>query len=185
MGHQNPKAKGAGFERKTCQQLSLWVSGMTREDVFWRSAMSGGRATLRSRKGRGPQHVAHAGDITATHKLGHLLLEHFLLECKFYQDLQWARVVHGAEGELDALWFTPCKQAAEIERMPMVVAKQNFQPELVLLSRAGRAWLQHGEREPGALRIRASFPQHGLYVSFFRDLLSGIDFGRLREKWEP
>jgi len=40
------KAKGASFERDICRRLSLWVSAGKQEDVFWRSAMSGGRSTV-------------------------------------------------------------------------------------------------------------------------------------------
>lgn len=180
----NPNAKGAGFERQTCQRLSLWVSNMTREDVYWRSAMSGGRATLRTRRNRGPKLLAQAGDVTATHQLGHLLLEHFLLECKFYKDLKWSQAVHGVGGELPRVWHKPCKEADENARMPMVVVKQNHQPELVLLTRAGRRWLQDGERSANAFPVRATFPPYGMYVSFLRDLLAGIDFSVIRNKWE-
>lgn len=182
MGHQNPKAKGAGFERSVCQRLSLWVSGMAREDVFWRSAMSGGRATVRRRLNRGPQHTAHAGDITATHELGHELLNHFLIECKFYKDLKLELIVFGSLGLLDRIWEVPVKQAMEHSRMPMVVAKQNMKDELVFLTREGRAWLRPGFKSPDALPVQAVFPQHGIHVSFFRDLLANVDFELIRER---
>lgn len=181
MGHQNPKAKGAGFERSVCQRLSLWVSGMAREDVFWRSAMSGGRATVRRNLNRGPQHTAHAGDITATHALGHLLLDHFLIECKFYKDLQLALIVFGSAGTLERIWHTPVKQAKENARLPMVVAKQNMKDELVFLTREGRTWLRPGFKNTDALPVQAVFPKHGIYISFLRDMLANVDFAKIRK----
>ena len=45
------KQKGGEYERTVCKKLSLWVSNGTRDDIFWRSAMSGGRATLQRKKG--------------------------------------------------------------------------------------------------------------------------------------
>ena len=45
-----PKAyKGSEFEREMCKCLSLWWTDSKRDDVFWRSAQSGGRAP----RGRG------------------------------------------------------------------------------------------------------------------------------------
>ena len=60
------KQKGAEFERKICKQLSRWIDS-NREDLFWRSAMSGGRATLKSNKG---EVSGQAGDITSIDKIG-------------------------------------------------------------------------------------------------------------------
>ncbi|MBM3120244.1 MAG: hypothetical protein FJ006_12010, partial [Chloroflexi bacterium] len=57
-------SKGASFERDISRQLSLWWTHGERDDVFWRSSMSGGRATVRAKKG---QKTAYQnGDITAT-----------------------------------------------------------------------------------------------------------------------
>ena len=45
------KAKGSSFERLICKELSLWITGGEHQDVFWRSAMSGGRSTVAMKKG--------------------------------------------------------------------------------------------------------------------------------------
>lgn len=57
-------AKGADYERATCRLLSLWWTEGQRDDVFWRSSMSGGRATVRGKQGK--QTAGHCGDIAAT-----------------------------------------------------------------------------------------------------------------------
>src|SRR5687768_2048686 len=88
-------AKGADFERLICERLSLWVSNRKREDVFWRSAMSGGRANLKSRRKHGMEFSAQSGDITAIHELGHALLAMFVLECKFYRDIGVEQAAYG------------------------------------------------------------------------------------------
>ena len=93
------KAKGSEFERQVCKTLSLWISDGERDDIFWRSAMSGGRATLAIKKGS--ISTAHAGDITPTHSLGFEFLEQFMVECKFYKDLNVESLIFGTStGEI-------------------------------------------------------------------------------------
>ena len=72
--------KGMKFERDVCRQLSLWWSNNHRDDVFWRSAGSGGRATMRSK--RGQRTANSAGDISAIHKSGMALLRRITFELK-------------------------------------------------------------------------------------------------------
>lgn len=56
--------KGSPFERQICDLLSQWWTGDSDNRVFWRSATSGGAATVRSRKGK--QTTGHHGDITSS-----------------------------------------------------------------------------------------------------------------------
>lgn len=72
-------AKGSAFERSICRQLSLWWSNGKRDDIFWRTANSGGRATVRNKSGKSS---VGEGDIGAIHQLGHSLLKHFTFELK-------------------------------------------------------------------------------------------------------
>lgn len=72
--------KGADFERKICRQLSEWWTGGKRDDVFWRSSNSGGRATVRDRKGK--RTAGAYGDIAATDPIGKPLIDIFTIELK-------------------------------------------------------------------------------------------------------
>src|ERR1035437_240331 len=76
------KGKGSSFERVVCSKLSLWMSRGMRSDYFWRASMSGGRATLRFKKGLivRSQH----GDIAAVQPEGDPLTRRFFIECKAY-----------------------------------------------------------------------------------------------------
>ena len=74
------KEKGSAYERAICKRLSLYVSKGKRDDLFWRSAMSGGRATLQAKKGKKAQ--AQAGDITSIAAEGNKLTSTFMIECK-------------------------------------------------------------------------------------------------------
>lgn len=72
-------AKGADFERTICKRLSeWWIPG--RDDIFWRSSNSGGRATIRGRVGKST--FGHYGDIAATDPIGAPLLDIAAMEIK-------------------------------------------------------------------------------------------------------
>lgn len=117
------KQKGAEFERNICKKLSLWVSHGKREDLFWRSAMSGGRATVGRKKGK--DHAKHAGDISATHPDGHALIDRFYVETKFYADLNFSAWMLKNEGPMAGFWATALEQAAAHKLEAMMIVKQN------------------------------------------------------------
>lgn len=71
-------SKGSSFERDVCKQLSLWWGG--RDDIFWRTSMSGGRATVRGKTGRKTH--GQYGDISATHPRGNSLMKLLTIELK-------------------------------------------------------------------------------------------------------
>lgn len=74
------KGKGSDFERRFCEQLSLWWTGGARDDVFWRTGGSGGRATVRQQRGRAT--YGQYGDVGATHPQGHALVDALTVELK-------------------------------------------------------------------------------------------------------
>lgn len=134
MPRSKGKQKGSAFERKVCKALSLWVSGGEREDLFWRSAMSGGRATVGRKAGK--DHAKHAGDITATDPEGHRLTDAWYVECKSYRDLAIMSGMLTGVGKLAKFWRETCEQATHYKRMPMLIAHQNQQPTIVLVPSA-------------------------------------------------
>ena len=132
MGKGTGKSKGSAFERRICQHLSLWATNGKRRDVFWRSAMSGGRATLLQRKGRVASNIS--GDIAAVGKEGHELLDRFSIECKSYKDLGLVAFLLGThKGLLSSFWNHHRGVAISAGKRPMVIAKQNNMPVVVLL----------------------------------------------------
>jgi hypothetical protein len=74
------KSKGGNFERETAVALSLWWSKGERDDIFWRSQNSGGRSTMRGKRGKSTE--GQYGDIAATDPSGKPLLAHWCIECK-------------------------------------------------------------------------------------------------------
>jgi hypothetical protein len=120
------KAKGSSFERKICVELSLWITGGKMKDCFWRSAMSGGRATVHSRS------VRQAGDICAVAPEGHVLTNQFCIECKHVKKLDIASFILNNRGALAKFWKQACKQAQDQLRQPLLIAKENGREPLVL-----------------------------------------------------
>jgi hypothetical protein len=127
-GGGNPK--GAAWERTCSKRLSLWVTKGRRDDVLWRTAMSGGRATFQLRKDIVNQ--AQAGDITAISAEGIALCERCLFECKHYADLNYTALLTKGVGTLAAFWEATRKTAQRLDRVPVLIAKQNRYPAIVL-----------------------------------------------------
>src|SRR3954464_11883516 len=76
----NRAGKGASFERDLCKRLSLWWTDGERDDVFWRTSQSGGRATSRTKKGKKTKNSY--GDICAVDPIGQPLLDLITFEVK-------------------------------------------------------------------------------------------------------
>lgn len=135
------KQKGSAYEREICVALSLWVSAGEREDLFWRSAMSGGRATVAKRKGT--DLAAHAGDISATHEDGHALTNTWYIECKRYADLNYAAFMLKGEGPLAKFWKETCDQAEAHDKLPMLIAREDRGFTTVIIAHAVKALQMH------------------------------------------
>jgi len=139
------KRKGGTFERLICAKLSLWVSGGRNRDLFWRSAMSGGRATVGQRKGHRVSRVA--GDICATAPEGHALTNVLYFELKSYKRLFLERFLLTGTGKLADFWRKTCREARKHHRHPVLIAKENGLPVL-WITRPGvtRSHVSHQDR---------------------------------------
>jgi len=124
------KDKGSSFERTICKQLSLLVTNGERTDVFWRSALSGGRATLQFDQGIINQ--AQAGDISAISKEGMWLIDNYQIECKHYKDLEFASGFLSNTGAVYGFWQSLVKDATRRGKKPLLIAKQNNRPIVML-----------------------------------------------------
>jgi len=144
------KAKGAEFEREICVMLSQWVTKGKREDLFWRSAMSGGRATVAKR--RGSNLASQAGDISAVHRLGHVLTADFYFELKHVKDLGLTSFIVKSQGPLAKFWKTACKEARVYKKEPILIVRQNRLPALVV-AKVGTVNMLHVDRMGKGLAI--------------------------------
>lgn len=129
------KQKGAQFERDVCKDLSLWISKGKRKDLFWRSAMSGGRATLAKKKGEKLKN--QAGDITAIDPKGNILTNIFMVECKFYKSLNIEALIIKNKGKLIQFWDKAVLEANAYKKLPLLICKQNRLPALLCVNKKG------------------------------------------------
>ena len=74
------KAKGGAFERFISKTLSMWWTDGVRDDIFWRSSSSGGRATQRATKNKTT--FGQYGDIQYTDPIGKPLIDLCVIELK-------------------------------------------------------------------------------------------------------
>jgi hypothetical protein len=122
--------KGAKWERYVCKRLSLWLTAGKRDDCFWRTAMSGGRATFQLRKEIVNQ--AQAGDMQAITAEGLALTEHYIFEHKHRHDLNFPAFLTHTGGLLTNYWRSTQQVAARLGKKPVLIAKQDRYPALVL-----------------------------------------------------
>ena len=120
------KRKGGAFERTVCKALSRWVTHGKREDVFWRSAMSGGRATVRGKD------VRQSGDVTCVAPEGHVLTDRFVIECKHVRTLDVFAFMLLQRGQLWKFWVKLIAEAMMRNKYAMLIGKQNNKPIIVL-----------------------------------------------------
>lgn len=126
----NGKQKGSAFEREICTKLSLWITNGEKIDCLWRSAMSGGRATVQKGK------VRQAGDITAVALEGHALTDKLYIECKSYKELGLDCLIKG-KGTLLDIWKTTKNEALKYNKIPSLIFKQNNWPTVFCTSCEG------------------------------------------------
>jgi hypothetical protein len=130
------KEKGARNERRLSRELSLLISNGERDDLLWRSAMSGGRATVGKRSGK--QRHAQAGDLSSIDRKSHWLVRDWYIEAKHYHELQILRGMLFNSGRLYRFWRHTVKEAAHYGKKPMLLAKQDRQPELLIINKGER-----------------------------------------------
>jgi len=119
------KGKGGSFERWVCRELSGWISCEERDDIFWRSAMSGGRATIGLSKG--VIRKSQTGDISAVDELGQKFISSFVVECKFYKSMNFQSLLFGkpVNDSIIGFWRQVVRDSESVAKEPLLVAKQN------------------------------------------------------------
>lgn len=121
--------RGSDLERYTARTLSLWLSEGKEDGWFWRSAMSGGRATL-----FGQVAATQAGDLSGLSAEAHRFLDKFVVECKRRRTLNLDRAVVGKSSQLEKLFGEAQHEAEKYGRQTWFVAKQDRLPTMLCLS---------------------------------------------------
>ncbi len=120
---RNPSAKGSSFERELCRQFSLWWSAGSADDIFWRTAGSGARATTRHKSSAITKY--QYGDMTFVRPEGQLLLDVWCFEFKRYHAVNVLSCLDPAAPDkaLLAFWGKACTEAKNSCRAPFLVTR--------------------------------------------------------------
>ncbi len=124
----NGKSKGSEFERVISKKLSLWWTDNERSDVFWRTSNSGGRHTIRKRKGE--ETYNQSGDICSIDPIGQPFSDKIYLECKSYKSINIWSLFTG-KGLLVDWWNRANEIAKEEGKKVFLITKENSRPVLL------------------------------------------------------
>lgn len=120
--------------------------------------MSGGRATLAHAKG--VKLSTQGGDVSAIDPLGTVLTDRFCIEIKFYKKLDIAAFLLD-RGRLARFWKRAEIDARKYGKEPLLIARQNLFPTLVLA--------RPMQMPSGVVRWRSD--RVGVVIALFDDLL--------------
>jgi hypothetical protein len=200
--------KGSQFERDMCRLFSRWVSGGDRDDLFWRTSQSGGRATACSRRGAALKTKGFYGDMAlvggSDHEAGKLFADTVSVEFKrgynrvSIQDLLdlpkraatrtfeyfLEQATHDAT-ESGRLWLLVWKRDS---RDPIVVMPHTFLPALG--ARTGGVFAQSGLLFPAShIRLPTGSGCVGMALAleaFFEAVtVKGVSYDTWRTKETP
>ena len=149
-------AKGSDYERDVCRRLSRWVTNGEKDDVYWRSAMSGGMATRRK-----DTDSFISGDICAVREEGFALLRIFVIECKRVNDLHLHTLPYDRQSNIFLFWRQACTQARRERRQPLLIARQDRFPELVGLHPRAFSVMQEVVVNPDRRQLAPHFVEVG------------------------
>lgn len=131
--------KGSGFEREVSKKLSLWYSRGESDSWIWRTAMSGGRATVRAKKGQATS--GGAGDLTFTDAKAAPLFELVTFELKRgYAKTSLSDLIDKNDGTKPGTFEQWVQQAVRSARQAgtphwVIIHKRNNRPAMAYLDR--------------------------------------------------
>lgn len=147
-------SKGGQFERDISRELSLWWSKGKRDDLFWRSSGSGGRATRRGSKDT----AGHCGDICSTHLHSEPMTDLLTIEAKRgYSTDALSTLLDRREDAGQQTWEGWIQQAYEANHRAgsfswIIIAKRDQRDHIVVmpeeLSKLLRPAFRNAEQPP-------------------------------------
>lgn len=183
--------KGGPFERHVCGLLSRWWTAGVRDDVFWRTPNSGGRATVRRSKGKASRN--QEGDVCALDTGGEPLVRCFHLELKRgYSGEDVQKLLDGKRdgtrrpGVLAGWVMKAVEQArAHGARHWAVIWRRDGKDAVITLPLA--AWAEAGSGEPDVLLFRVVSGCGTMSCVMLRldDFLANVTPERVKELGAP
>ena len=125
------KIKGDNYERIISKKLSIWLSKGENDDLFWRTQGSGSRHTTRYKKNLTLE--GQSGDVASVRSgVSEEFLKVFCVEIKFYKDINLWGIVTKSKVGLLGFWKQADEQAKRVNKMPILIVKQNYKPALLI-----------------------------------------------------
>lgn len=175
------KQKGNRFERDICRDLTEWVAGAPKPEIFWRSAASGGKATQDARKGLKSR---MGGDISSVDDAGAWLTALFSFELKHYKDFRFDQIfTHPSLGLIGEWWDQAVRdaRASGTGKRPILIFRKNLSP-VYLAHRPDLRWSLAFPTQP---RPRAHFVTdvRKFTVVLFKDWMAHYKAEDVREAY--
>jgi hypothetical protein len=123
------KAKGGGYENDVSEKISLWLSEGVHKKLLCRTVGSGAQFTNYNKQ---LISAGQAGDLMAQDPLAFDFCSQFVVECKFWKDLE----IHNFLFRKGLLYDALLKVQSEAEglgKMWWLIAKQNHKPDLLFM----------------------------------------------------
>jgi hypothetical protein len=130
-------AKGGGFENEVCKELSRWWTYGERDDIFRRTAGSGGKATSRQKRGRDT--AFEFGDISFSDDVGKPFIDRYNVECKtgYATKSKWdvLDIIDSKQKEtvLEKFWKQCVDDASKSGRIPLLIFRRNGRQKCVMI----------------------------------------------------
>ena len=118
------KSKGSSYELEVGKTLSLWISKGERKDLICRTVGSGAQFTATK--------LGKPGDLMAQDELAIKFFSKYVVECKFWKNLELIKFLYG-EGELYQALLKVKGEADINKKFWWLVAKQNHRPDLLFM----------------------------------------------------
>lgn len=169
------KQKGSEFERKVCKSLSLWATNGKRDDIFWRSAMSGGRASVMFKKGK--KNKSQVGDISAVDKIGAPFIEKYAVECKNYRKIGIDSCVYGTISKTENImkWWKEISSSSEkAKKVPLLIVKQSGNIPLIFM--LWGTWADEIVETNLKIQPMVEFTRMGIVAFEFDVFLKEVDY---------
>jgi hypothetical protein len=134
----NGNAKGSSFERKMATRLSNWWTHGERDDVFWRTQQSGGRATMRAKSDKTT--FGQEGDLQATDPIGAPLTDAFCIELKIgYGSWSFLDALDGlkatGKSTYEKFRFQADHQAFKAGKAPLLICQRDRKVPILVMPR--------------------------------------------------